>query len=97
MEFTPIKPTVLKWGLYTGLAAAAYTIFLYASESMDNTMLTMLLYVISIGGVILTLREYKGLNEGFMPFNTGFKSRFPVELFGWNCLTRNYSDLHYLH
>ncbi|MDX2246429.1 MAG: DUF4199 domain-containing protein [Bacteroidia bacterium] len=76
MEFTPIRPTALKYGPIIGIASAAYGIVLIATNQFGNTGLGLLAYVISIGGLVLTFMEYKKLNQGFMPFNTGFKLGF---------------------
>ncbi|MEZ4773373.1 MAG: DUF4199 domain-containing protein [Bacteroidia bacterium] len=76
MEFTPIRPTALKYGPIIGIAAAAYGIVLLATNQFDNTALSLLSWVITIGGLVLTFREYKSLNQGFMTFNKGFSLGF---------------------
>ena len=82
MDFSPIRPTALKYGLYTGLAVAAYSILLYSTNLINNSFLPMLTYVLSIGGVVLAMREYKGQNQGFMPFNKGFGLGFLTSFVG---------------
>jgi hypothetical protein len=72
MEFTPIRPVVMKYAPIIGVATAAYGIILYSGSLMNNSFLPMLTYVISIGGLFLAMREYKAQNQGFMPFNKGF-------------------------
>ncbi|MEZ4824810.1 MAG: DUF4199 domain-containing protein [Bacteroidia bacterium] len=76
MEFTPIRPTALKYGPIIGVATAAYGIMLIATNLFTNSALSFVSWIISIGGLVLAFREYKSLNQGFMPFNTGFKLGF---------------------
>lgn len=61
----------LKWGLITGVALIVFSTLLYTLNQMANTGLTLLIYVIVAGGLVLAIREYRTLNGGYLSIGEG--------------------------
>jgi hypothetical protein len=73
MENQPSTTQVaLKWGAITGITLIVFSVILNISGQFGNKGLGALIYVFIIAGIILCIREFKTLNNGFMSFGQGF-------------------------
>lgn len=79
---TPTRPTALKYGLILGIASSIYSIFLYFANLSTSTGFAYLSFGITIGVVVLAIREYLSLNGGFMSLKEGFRVGFVTSLIG---------------
>lgn len=61
----------LKWGLITGVALIVYSTLLYTVGGIANNSLTLLIYVIIAVGLTLGIREFRGLNGGYLSIGEG--------------------------
>ncbi|WP_128544349.1 DUF4199 domain-containing protein [Larkinella soli] len=61
----------LKWGVISGVISMVYTTALYISGQFTNTALTWLSLVISVVLIVMAMREYRSLNNGFMSYGEG--------------------------
>lgn len=68
---TSTTSSALKWGLLLGVALVVYSIVIYLTGQVGNQSLGYVSYAFILGGVILALRDYKGINAGFMSFGQG--------------------------
>lgn len=70
---TTITPArvALKWGLITGVALILYSTILYTLDQATNRGLSVIIYVILIGGLVLGMREYRTANAGYMTYGEG--------------------------
>jgi hypothetical protein len=71
MELSSPRSTGVKYGLYMGLALAVFAIATFATGVFTNQFIGYASWLIVIAGVVLGLREYKSLNQGFMSFKHG--------------------------
>ncbi len=67
---TPAR-VALKWGLILGIVLIAYSLILFLTDNVGNTGLGFVSYALSIGGIILAMREFRTLNGGFMTYGEG--------------------------
>ena len=68
---TTTARTALKWGLITGIALVVYSIILYTLNQTTNGALSLVIYGILIGGLIVGMREYRTSNGGYMTYGEG--------------------------
>lgn len=66
-----VTSTALKYGFITGLVGIVYMLILYVTDTADKLSLTSVIYIILIGGIYLGMKEYKGINSGFMSYGQG--------------------------
>lgn len=72
MENQPsLARIALKWGLITGVALVLYTTLLYVLDLVTNRGLSVIVYVILAGGLVLGMREYRTANGGYMTYGNG--------------------------
>ncbi len=72
----PVGGTAVKYGLILALVSFGYSLILQYAGLMQNQALGYLSFAINIAFIVLAMREYKGLNNGFMSFGKGFKLGF---------------------
>lgn len=63
--------TALKWGVILGVALIIYSLFLYLTDNIGNSKLGLVSFVVSIGGLVLAMRDYRTLNGGYMSYGEG--------------------------
>ena len=68
---TTTARTALKWGLITGIVLVVYSTILYTFNLTTNGALSLVIYGILIGGLILGMREYRTNNGGYMTYGEG--------------------------
>ncbi len=61
----------LKFGVYSGIAIALYSILITALNLQDDTFLGLLGYVLLISAMYFGIAEFKKYNEGYMSFGQG--------------------------
>lgn len=61
----------LKWGVILGVALIIYSLILYLTDNVGNNKLGWISFIISIGGLVLAMRDYRMLNGGFMSYGEG--------------------------
>lgn len=61
----------LKWGVILGVALIIYSLILFLTDNVGNSKLGWISFVISIGGLILAMRDYRTLNGGYMSYGEG--------------------------
>lgn len=61
----------IKWGIFLGLFSIVYSLFLFLSGNIGQTWTSFLSIAISIGGLVLAMREFRTLNGGYMTFGEG--------------------------
>ena len=76
MQDLPIKSTILKFGLYLGLARVIWLMLFYTFDFHTNSdlgwtnMVSAIVLVLIFG--TLAMLDYRNLNEGFVPFGKAF-------------------------
>ncbi|MEJ8757493.1 DUF4199 domain-containing protein [Pontibacter sp. H259] len=76
-NFTPThtQPSVtsvaLKYGLITALVSIVYTLIIMLLDMGDNRWLSGLSFLIMIAGIVLAMKEFRTLNNGFMSYGQG--------------------------
>ncbi|SHJ63946.1 Protein of unknown function [Hymenobacter daecheongensis DSM 21074] len=70
---TPVTPTsvALRYGVLTGLASIIFSFILLVTGQEGNVPLSMLGFIIWIGGVVLAHKFFKANNGGFMSYSQG--------------------------
>ncbi|MCY7357768.1 MAG: DUF4199 domain-containing protein [Rudanella sp.] len=61
----------IKWGIFLGLFSIVYSLFLFLTGNIGQSWTSILSIVISIGGLVLAMREFRTLNGGYMSFGEG--------------------------
>lgn len=61
----------LKWGLIVGIVLIVYSLILYLTDSAGETLPGLGIYVVIIAGLILAMRDFRLLNNGFMSYGQG--------------------------
>ncbi len=61
----------LKWGLILGLVLVAYTLALYLTNTVGDTLPSLLAYPIIVVVLVLAMRDFRALNNGFMSYGEG--------------------------
>ncbi len=67
---TPAR-IALKWGVILGIALIIYSLVLYLTDSAGNNKLSIISFLISIGGLVLAMRDFRTRNGGFMAYGEG--------------------------
>lgn len=78
----PIRKTVVKYGLVLGIVLTTYAYFIFQANLIENTIISNLDTLFMIALTILAFKEYKYLNNGFLPFNTAFRLGIMIFLIG---------------
>ena len=68
---TSTARVALKWGLITGITLIVYTTILYTLNLTTNGGLSIVIYGILIGGLVLGMRDYRTANDGYMTYSEG--------------------------
>lgn len=63
--------TALKWGLISGVASMIFTTILYVSGQAANGGLASLGIIITVVLMVLTMKEFRTGNDGFMTYGQG--------------------------
>lgn len=71
MQDISIRPTSMKYGFYYAGATIVYSLLTFSLGLLTSIPWSMLSYVISIGVIVLAVKEYKKLNEGYMSLKQG--------------------------
>ncbi|WP_394993917.1 DUF4199 domain-containing protein [Emticicia sp.] len=71
MEKPSTARIALKWGLVTAILIIIYTVILYMTALFKNPSLSWISFILLLIGIIMALREFKLLNNGFMSFSEG--------------------------
>ncbi len=61
----------LKWGVILGIALIIYTLVLFLTDNVGNSKLGWISFIVSIGGLVMAMRDYRTLNGGFMSYGEG--------------------------
>lgn len=61
----------IKWGIFLGLFSVVYSLFLFMSGNIGQSWTGIMSIIISIGGLVLAMREFRTLNGGYMTFGEG--------------------------
>jgi Na+/H+-dicarboxylate symporter len=61
----------LKWGLILGLALTVYSLILYLTDNVGETLPSLIIYPIVIVGLIVGMRDFRTQNNGFMSYGQG--------------------------
>ncbi len=61
----------IKWGIFLGLFSIVYSLFLFLTGNIGQSWTSIISIVISIGGLVLAMREFRTLNGGYMTFGEG--------------------------
>lgn len=70
-EQTSTYRTGIKWGLILGLVSIVYSLVLFTTGSIGKPGTSIASIVLSVGGLVLAMREFRTLNGGFMSFGQG--------------------------
>lgn len=70
-EDISVTRTAVKYGLIFGIASGVYTILLYITESEQNKVLPWIGFALLLTGIVLGIKEYRKLNDGFMSYGQG--------------------------
>lgn len=70
-EQPSLARVALKWGVILGVASIIFSLILYLTDSIGNTSLSAVTYLIIIGGLVLAMREFRTLNMGYMRYGQG--------------------------
>jgi hypothetical protein len=71
-QFPPTPARVaLKWGLILGIATIVYSVILFMTDNIGNRELGFISYALIIVGIILAMREFRGVNAGYMTYGEG--------------------------
>jgi hypothetical protein len=71
MEKPSTARIALKWGLITAILIIIYTVVLYITALFKNPSLSWISFLLLLLGVVMALREFKSLNNGYMSFSEG--------------------------
>ncbi|QMW01345.1 DUF4199 domain-containing protein [Spirosoma foliorum] len=71
---TSTARVALKWGLITGITLVVYSIILYTLDQTTNRSLSLVIYLILIVGLVLSMRDYRTANEGYMSYGEGMST-----------------------
>ncbi|WP_303312760.1 DUF4199 domain-containing protein [Hymenobacter sp. BT730] len=61
----------IRYGVLTGLVSIIYSFILLATQQEGNTTLSLLAFLIWIGGIWMAHKYFKAHNEGFMSYGQG--------------------------
>ncbi|AFK05036.1 hypothetical protein Emtol_3910 [Emticicia oligotrophica DSM 17448] len=71
MEKPSTARIALKWGIITAIMIMIYTVLLYVTGFFKNPALSWIPFILLLFGIIMSLREYKSLNDKFLNFSEG--------------------------
>jgi hypothetical protein len=72
---TPWLPIAIKYGIIFGLLSGLVTVIIFLTENFGNIWLGMVVgLIVSITGIVLTHREFKSNNGGYMSYGQGLIS-----------------------
>lgn len=71
MEQITTTKVSLKWGLIAGIASIVFMTILYVTGAWKITWLTSITYLILVGAFVLSMKEYKESNKGYMTYGQG--------------------------
>lgn len=61
----------LKWGIIAGVALTVYTLILFLTEQVGNQSLGFISIALSVVFIVLAMREFRTLNEGYLSLGEG--------------------------
>ena len=70
-EQPSIARIALKWGVFLGLVLMAITLVMYLTDQTANPLFSVLTIGALVAFLILSMRDYRLLNEGFMSYGEG--------------------------
>ena len=70
-ESTSTYRVALKWGIIMGLVSIVYSTILFLTDQVGNSWTSFASIGISVGGLILAMREFRTLNQGYMTYGEG--------------------------
>ncbi len=68
---TPLLPTALKWGVIISAVLIIFSVVTYALGLSTNQWLGWLVYLFIMGGVFMSIKNYRDTNGGLMTFGQG--------------------------
>ncbi len=71
MEKPSTARIALKWGIICAILIIIFTILLYITDSYKNPFLAWIPFLLLLGGVIMSIKEFKSLNNDFLEFSDG--------------------------
>lgn len=72
MEEKPSTARIaLKWGGILGLTLCVYTLILFLTNNVGNSLLGWISFAITVGGLVMAMREFRTRNGGFMNYGEG--------------------------
>ena len=71
MEKPSTARIALKWGIISAILIIIFTIILYITDYYKNPFLAWIPFLILLGGVIMSAKEFKSLNNDFLEFSDG--------------------------
>jgi len=70
-EPTSTYRVALKWGIILGLVSIVYSTILFLTDNVGDSWTSFVSIGISVGGLIMAMREFRTLNEGYMTYGEG--------------------------
>ena len=61
----------LKWGAILGIVSIIFSLILFITDNVGNSGLGIVSFVLTIGGLVLAMRDFRTLNGGFMAYGQG--------------------------
>ena len=61
----------LKWGVVLGVVLIVYTLILFLTEQVGNQNLGWISLALSVTFIVLAMREFRTLNEGYLSLGEG--------------------------
>lgn len=61
----------LKWGAILGVVLIVYSLILFVTNMVGNSSLGIISFVLTIGGLVLAMREFRTQNGSFMSYGQG--------------------------
>ncbi len=71
MEKPSTARIALKWGIICSILIIIITIITYITDNFKNHILAWIPFLILLGGVIMSIKEFKSLNNDFLEFSDG--------------------------
>ncbi|AKD03593.1 DUF4199 domain-containing protein [Pontibacter korlensis] len=66
-----VGSVALKWGFIFALIGVVFSLILMVADLSENRWLSSLAYIILIVGIVVAMKNYKELNQGFMSYGQG--------------------------
>jgi len=64
----------LKWGAILGVASIIFSLILFITDNVGNNGLGAISFVLTIGGLVLAMRDFRTQNGGFMRYGQGLST-----------------------